>query len=82
VIYWSAGAPSLRIILLLDPETLGLKGLKVAIITHVFSLQRKPGDTEWLRRIWREIPTLLDVDPWAEMKERVFLLALGGAYYR
>jgi hypothetical protein len=65
-----------------DLETLVLKGLKVTNIAHVFSLRMNPGDTEWLRNIWREISALLEVGPWAEMKERIFLLALGGAYYR
>ena len=66
----------------LHPDTLVLKGLEISNITQEFSLQRKPGDTEWLRYIWREISSLLEAGPWSAMKERVFLLALGGSYHR
>jgi hypothetical protein len=42
----------------------------------------KPGGTEWLRNIRREISTILELGPWAVMREMVFLQALGGAYHR
>ncbi|KAE9367294.1 HET-domain-containing protein [Stipitochalara longipes BDJ] len=80
---WNASggkAPEIRNVP--DREVLVLKGLRVANISRVFPLHRKAGDSEWLRRIWKEVSVLLNAGPWAETKELVFLMAIGGAYYR
>ncbi|KAF4631121.1 hypothetical protein G7Y89_g7008 [Cudoniella acicularis] len=80
---WSASRDKLpEVRNVLDLEVLVLKGLKVASISRVFQLHRKSGDSEWLRRIWREVSILINAGPWAETKEFVFLKAIGGAYYR
>ncbi|CZR65469.1 uncharacterized protein PAC_15369 [Phialocephala subalpina] len=59
-----------------------LKGMKVARIAYIFPLQRKSGDGDWLRHLWKEVSSFLDAGPWAETKKIVFLKAIGGAYYR
>ncbi|KUJ08710.1 uncharacterized protein LY89DRAFT_741557 [Mollisia scopiformis] len=63
-----------------DPKVPVLKGLKVARVQHVFPLQRKSGNSEWMRGIWRTISILLDAGPHAETKEAVFLNTIAGAY--